>query len=99
MLPVPVVLPAVLPARGKYSTFAHDEMLYEVIRVMSKLSEGLCAFVSSRLGGGTGFVHLSWRLLRLIGIGLRGTYLMSCLTRLLNVLETSQNLLCELSVG
>lgn len=36
MPPVPVVLPAVLPARGKCSTFAHDEMLYEVMRVMSK---------------------------------------------------------------
>lgn len=92
------MLPAVLPARGKYSIFAHDEM-YEVMRVMSKLLEGLCAFVSSRLGGGTGFVHLLWRLLRLIGIGLLGTYLMSCLTRLLNVLQTFKNLLCELSVG
>lgn len=38
MHPAAVVpLPAVLPARGKGPTFANDEMLYEVIRVMSKV--------------------------------------------------------------
>ena len=35
----------------------------------------------------------------LIGIRLLVTYLISCLTCLLNVLQAFQNLLCELSVG
>lgn len=63
------------------------------------LERGLCAFALSRLGGGTGSVHLSSGLLRLIEICLLGTYLMSCLTCFLNVLQAFQNLLCELSVG
>lgn len=102
MHPAAVVpLPAVLPARGKGPTFANDEMLYEVIRVMSKLFGRVVfvLFALSRLGGETGLVHLSSGLLRLVGIRLLGTYLMSCLTCLLNVLQAFQNLLCELSVG